>query len=408
MSNFYEYLPESQPYDPMTIEGKGILDDVCQTLGRNESLYFPQDMARTVKLACAYVAIAGTVGGVLGVSLAKIPGINPGLSNTIASLEDEECLKTTEISKQAALIAIRGEDNYDFYNAARESIPNENLWATTYEETRDNNNEFYINRVLVEAKKYGFEIEDPTTSLEAIKTAQSLSEILENANLFAKNYGIEISTHDNGYGDILKEASLEEFRRHITKLTVSIFLMPKELIEYSGLKNIVLIYDFNESHDGGETIGKTTLGGDTMAISLNGLKESDDDKPNQGQVFAHELGHLIDGRMCEELGGAESDEEYNELNGQRNVYGNEEVGHDNRTFAYSYGAAGIREDKATVLESLLSIDQGGTLNSLVRYGEDTPIYNKLWVLMARLEEVTPGISQYLLTVGALSKFLRYD
>ena len=129
--------------------------------------------------------------------------------------------------------------------------------------------ESVINLANKQLNKFGVSLETPSESYSVSSTDNASSE---------RNFTSQASPLSP------KELNLDHTKVMIEDYVEQISTLPKELVEYSGIKKISLI-----------KLSGTTSG---MAESENDRIVLDPTKNNDGEIIGHELSHLVDKKQC--------------------------------------------------------------------------------------------------------------
>lgn len=260
----------------------------------------------------------------------------------------------------------------------------------------------------------------------------SFSEYFDQAQEFAKKYGIELILDEpydfeyDGHVPTAIQLDTPEAKFSMLNFIQSIGVLPVELIKQANLKKVRLMYSDDPHNIGGYAETRT---GDTYVVNVKFSLEQ--------TVFNHELYHLIDLQAC----GANlvGDQEFRELNGTEKVYTDDGYGLDQTTSlddtsrfydenstemsnAYQgddketycrlsreahelasqslgssdYGLTNPAEDKAEIMKGVFNtLQEGDPIPRKV----NTVIYKKAMFLLGRLYKLNPSLVKFFAVVN---------
>lgn len=233
--------------------------------------------------------------------------------------------------------------------------------------------------------------------IEARLQSDDLDVMMAAANEYLGQFEVSISVLDETVvlgGDIFDSYFVEgngditELRNNIKVLIKMFEQLPKELFDKIELNEIILTGQMGEYKNENYKEPTNTFSGTVSFDERKVYLLAQPDEYQTQSTALHEIGHLLDDLLCDGI--LDVDPEYTSDNSTKYVPEKwMKKGGENKDYVSSYSWHGVAEDRAEVWERLLA---GNEMHS--RYIAEN-IHKKFALLLARLEELIPGISLYL-------------
>jgi hypothetical protein len=231
--------------------------------------------------------------------------------------------------------------------------------------------------------EYGFQADMSSESLEDAASPRRLIDFKSSPLPTGARFIIESQQSKEDFNNY--------FRNGMLHIIEALGTLPKPLIKLADIKSLALLTRdqaatteklSNEVVLGDADVYKRKLQIYPSALTADRLP----------RVLAHELGHLLDTSECGVLE-SQRDSAYQDNNTFSLMYGNQNsYGADWNTVS-PYGATNVAEDKAELYSYLLT----GEVSYTGIQNAPEPIRSKAELLLGRLENRLPGISNYLLS-----------
>jgi hypothetical protein len=255
------------------------------------------------------------------------------------------------------------------------------------------------------AEQAGLGIINTEDILVSIEHATSVEDIVAAFDTFTQEFGARTSMAANWYpkGDL--EAGTQLLKHRMKSLIEKISVVPKELLVLSGIESIHFTEMMSplkttKGQVVGTASGQANIDEGRIELSLDRIMADF----NYIKTALHEVGHVLDGKLCGGKGAAESDTAFLRLNrppfeydfdrAVQSIVAEGQVSTEVFGVARTYGLRGPLEDKATFFEEMLAGVNFGLANS-----NDMIVRDKYHFLLARLEEAIPNIAPYLVSVA---------
>ncbi|HEX5395443.1 MAG TPA: hypothetical protein VFW52_03790 [Candidatus Saccharimonadales bacterium] len=194
-----------------------------------------------------------------------------------------------------------------------------------------------------------------------------------------KNYGFKTSSKLNALN--LNPAAAQQFNAGIIGVFEQFSAMPNELVNLANISGLSISEESDRLGDADNFDGAINL-------SLSALIDG-----SEKRVLAHEIGHLLDDKECG-VRGKNRDKTFESLNSPGFKYGTSDQNEQKRNLASFYAGASPAEDKAEIYSFLLT---GAVSYESLRSFPEPVIKQKFELLLSRLENRLPGISNFLLS-----------
>lgn len=245
----------------------------------------------------------------------------------------------------------------------------------------------------------------------------TLSESLQLMEDLQDEYGLSISFPENptsvtyhDFGTITDDPEAMEaaVTTNLISIVEAVRLFSPDILKAINLSEIAFVKDIvRKPTYEGEDISLDVIGGlydqnnNRIYIDMTSFDDSNNYFVKTQHAVVHEILHAIDHQLLCSDQDFFVDEAFTKLNTQPyQEYNSEEMNVDikyirpskHREFANDYGTSNVVEDRATILEWTL------TKRGLIQPGDpdaDSPLARKQEELVRRLEELNPGISNFL-------------
>jgi hypothetical protein len=264
----------------------------------------------------------------------------------------------------------------------------------------------------------GFEFLDISAYASQLKAAKDTPSMVSVLDRFTQGqYGFPTSMSSESIEGITKPRRLIDFRQDKTPLGPRFIIesqqsrydtdnffrngmlyvikafnaLPKPVVKLANINSLELITQ-DQAATSNNLSNEVVLGDADIYERKLTLYPSSLTTDRVRSVLAHEIGHLLDETECGLLG-LQRDTAYQSFNTFSLMYGNKKSYGAERNTISPYGAMGPAEDKAELYSHLLT----GSLTFEDLQKSPKPIRRKAELLLARLEDRLPGISEYLLS-----------
>ena len=265
----------------------------------------------------------------------------------------------------------------------------------------------YWNRLRETALKYGFTLVDHKPYVDALEEADSIDKIVSVVNNFFLNYGITIKIPNSlAEADNREEIKLidktlvdpDQTKKGMEHLMLYFGKLPVELIKIAEVKTLRLFQELGELEnpivEHGEIEGIAYRHTPVIDVSLNSIYR------NAFAVVSHELGHHFDFRLTKP--NCDNDRSFTTNNPSDFRYGIRRDDLAGIGYLDPYAQTDEVEDKATFYGDILGGFSKGKSYIRSVYFENSK--GKYANLLSRLDEVLPGIADYLIEISRPIKF----
>lgn len=261
----------------------------------------------------------------------------------------------------------------------------------------------YTEYSMSKAAELGLHISDYRPYIQRVDNAKTFEQTLQAFQDYGKTLGLDINLHthkdlkDLGIDvtpiDPMEIQFDDKLKNGIISFITEMAFIPKELYDFTDIKEVRIVSSLGVM--GNSVVGDFQPAGEANCMS--GILYIPLDSLYTGQLglFGHEMAHRLDYKMNgSSTVGQRRDVHFVRLNRPDFRYGvSPKPGDDN--VSTEYGATNPKEDKAMLMESMLSGADSTLLNS-----HSPVIRAKYRMLLGRLEQHVPGIAKYLMHAGS--------